>query len=271
MGVRVGITVGDIEIEALGDGLIRLPTAFFPGLDPEAHPEVLDEDGTMHVPTGAYLIRGNGRTILVDTGLGPRELAFPRGMTPAKGDPTPPMGSGGDLAAALDKAGCPVDEIDTVFLTHLHNDHTGWIAPEGELTFPGTQIVFGRLDWEALIAPAGAGEWGRTGMETARAAGLTEAISGDTVGIAPGIVARHAPGHTPGHYVLDITADDERLLLLGDVLHTPAQLTNPEIGFLGDLDPELAFRTRLRFLAEAEETGAVIAPAHFPDMGFLRL
>ncbi|MFC3451353.1 MBL fold metallo-hydrolase [Amycolatopsis speibonae] len=267
----MGITVGDIEIEALGDGLIRLPLAFFPGLDPEAHPDVLDEDGTVHVPTGAYLIRGSGRTILVDTGLGPREFAFPKGMTPAKGDPTPPMGTGGDLAAALDKAGCPVGEIDTVFLTHLHNDHIGWIAPEGELTFPGAQVVFGQLDWEALIEPAGAGEWGRVGMETARGAGLTEAISGDDVEIAPGIVARHAPGHTPGHYVLDITADDERLLLLGDVLHTPAQLTDTRVSFLSDVDPDLALRTRLRFLAEAEETGAIIAPAHFPDMGFLRL
>jgi glyoxylase-like metal-dependent hydrolase (beta-lactamase superfamily II) len=108
-------------------------------------------------------------------------------------------------------------------------------------------------------------------METARGAGLTEAISGDTVPIAPGISARLAPGHTPGHYILDISADDERLLLLGDVIHTPAQLKDPKIGFLGDVEPELALRTRLKFLTEAEETGAVIAPAHFPDMGFLRL
>ena len=31
-------------------GLIRLPTPFFPGLDPAEHPEVLDQDGTVHVP-----------------------------------------------------------------------------------------------------------------------------------------------------------------------------------------------------------------------------
>src|ERR1700754_1555746 len=64
-------------------------------------------DGTVHVPTGAFLVRGPDLTILVDAGLGRRQTGFPAGMPPAKGDPTPPMGEGGDLLTALAKAGAP--------------------------------------------------------------------------------------------------------------------------------------------------------------------
>jgi hypothetical protein len=53
------LKIGDIQIAALSDGLSRLPRMFYPGLDFEAHPEVLDDDGTVHIPTGvdrAYLL-----------------------------------------------------------------------------------------------------------------------------------------------------------------------------------------------------------------------
>ncbi|WP_410618546.1 MBL fold metallo-hydrolase [Amycolatopsis sp. cmx-8-4] len=89
----------------------------------------------MHVPIGAFLVRGQGRTILVDTGFGPRETGFPHGVTPAAGDPTQPMGEGGDLLAALAKAGTAPEDVDTVFVTHLHSDHVGWLAPEGTPAF----------------------------------------------------------------------------------------------------------------------------------------
>ena len=98
------IEVGDFRIEALTDGLVRLPTPFFPGLDPAEHPEILDPDGTVHVPTGGFLVRGLGRTIVVDTGFGPRETGYPadrvrsardrlsRGHAPGQGRPDAPDG-----------------------------------------------------------------------------------------------------------------------------------------------------------------------------------
>ncbi|UOZ07923.1 MBL fold metallo-hydrolase [Amycolatopsis sp. WQ 127309] len=241
------ITVGDYTVEALTDGLCRIPIPFFPGLDPAEHPEVLDPDGTVHVPIGAFLVRGQGRTILVDTGFGPRETGFPHGVTPAAGDPTPPMGEGGDLLAALAKAGTAPEDVDTVFVTHLHSDHMGWLAPESTPAFA------------------------RVGLEAVHTAGSIEAIHGEAVPLAPGVTARHAPGHTPGHYVLDVEADDERLILLGDVIHAPVQLRDDRIHFIADHDPTEAARTRRRWLDEAERTSAVIAPAHFPGLEFLRL
>ncbi|MEQ0560534.1 MBL fold metallo-hydrolase [Amycolatopsis sp. NEAU-NG30] len=265
------ITVGGYTIEALSDGLVRLPPPFFPGLDPDEHREVLGPDGTVPVPVGAFLVRGEGRTILVDAGFGPREMGFPDGMAPAGTDPDTPMGGGGDLLAALAEAGVRPEDVGTVFLTHLHSDHVGWLAPDGVPAFGGARIVHGAADWEPMVGRLGHGDWSRIGLEAVRAAGHTEAIHGDAVSLAPGITARHAPGHTPGHYVLDIVADGQRLLLLGDVIHTPVQLRDERVRFIADHDPEEAARTRLRWLDEIERTGAVIAPAHFPGMEFLRL
>lgn len=265
------ITVGDYTIEALTDGRCRIPIPFFPGLDPAEHPEALDPDGTVHVPISAFLVRGQGRTILVDTGFGPRETGFPHGVTPAAGDPTPPMGEGGDLLAALAKAGAAPEDVDTVFVTHLHSDHVGWLAPEGTPAFARARVVHGAADWHPMVERLGHDDWSRVGLEAVRTAGSIEAIHGEAVPLAPGVTARHAPGHTPGHYVLDVEADDERLILLGDVIHAPVQLRDDRIHFIADHDPAEAARTRQRWLDEAERTSAVIAPAHFPGLEFLRL
>lgn len=260
------IEMGNIEIHALADGRIRLPTTFFPGLDVGRHPEVVAPDGTVHVPTGAYLVRGGGRTILVDAGLGPREIGFAEGVQPDDGD----MGAGGGLPLALSEAGVRPADVDTLLLTHLHPDHVGWIAPHGVPYFPNAEVLYGEADWAELVETAGRHDWTRIGLEAVRATGKLRPLRGD-VEIAPGLTARHAPGHTPGHYVLDIVSEGRRAVLLGDVLHTPAQLADSGISSSTDTDPSLAHFTRQQWLREVEGTETVIAPAHFPGMQFFRV
>ncbi len=150
--------------------------------------------------------------------------------------------------------------------TILHSDHVGWLAPEGTPAFKRARIVHGATDWRPLIHGLPHDDWSRVGLEAVRAAGSIEAIDGDGITLAPGITARHTPGHTLGHYVLD-----ERLVLLGDVIHTPVQLRDDRVRFIGDHDPDEAARTRQRWLAEIAGTSTVIAAAHFPGMEFLRL
>jgi glyoxylase-like metal-dependent hydrolase (beta-lactamase superfamily II) len=150
------IAVGSYIITGLSDGLSRLPPMFFPGLDPCQHDSGLDADGTVHIPTGCFLIRGAGRTILVDAGLGPLALPYPEGMPTAKiaGLPTPPLSEGGQLPDQLRRIGCDPSQVDTVVLTHLHGDHIGWIAPEGSAYFADADVLLGAPDWDSLVAPA---------------------------------------------------------------------------------------------------------------------
>jgi len=75
------ILVGDVEIMALSDGILEFDLCnFFPTI-PEAewqpHAEKLTAEHKVRFNLGSYLIRSSGRTILVDTGLGPRPADTP--------------------------------------------------------------------------------------------------------------------------------------------------------------------------------------------------
>jgi glyoxylase-like metal-dependent hydrolase (beta-lactamase superfamily II) len=271
------IRIGDIEITALNDGMSRLPAMFYPGLDVGTHPEVLDEDGTVHIPAGCFLIRAPSQTILVDAGIGPVTVEYPEGMPrarPAAGEPEPKLATGGLLPEALGRAGVTPDEIDTVFLTHLHPDHVGWVAPGRRPYFPKARIVFGAADWEPLVAGPAPGSPGfelLDGLKAVHAAGRTDPIDGDVVPVAPGLTARHSPGHTPGSYVLIVSSGTDRAYLLGDVVACPLQLTENDITFLTDVDPALAARTRESLFRELENQQAAIGMDHFPGLEFQRI
>ena len=272
MGNRM--KVGELEIIALNDGINRLPPMFFPGLDAAAHPELLNEDGTVHEPIGCFLIRGRGTTVLVDAGIGARSVPYPDGVPLARAKPgsaVPFLAEGGRLPAALADVGCSPREIDTVFLTHLHPDHVGWVAVDGKPFFEMATVVFGGADWEPLIASAPADDPFRIGMEAVAAAKRTKPIQGDMVAIAPGVTARHAPGHTPGHYVLVIASGTERAFLLGDAVACPLQLTENDIGFLTDVDRAMAARTREALFRELENQSIGIGMDHFPGLEFQRI
>jgi hypothetical protein len=65
------IDVGGIKVSAVNDGEVHLPPMYYPGLDFDAHPELLQADGTYHIPVGCFLIQAEDLTVLVDAGLGP--------------------------------------------------------------------------------------------------------------------------------------------------------------------------------------------------------
>jgi glyoxylase-like metal-dependent hydrolase (beta-lactamase superfamily II) len=268
------LTVGDIQINALSDGMSRLPRMFYPGLDFEAHPEILDDDGTVHIPTGCFLIRTGDQVILVDTGLGPVNFPFMDGIPPATskpGEPTPFMAEGGLLPGALAAVGCLPEDVDIVFLTHLHPDHVGWVAPHGTPFFPNAKVMFGAADWTPFVADPPDGDPGKANLVAADAAGRTAPIEGDMIAVAPGVTARHAPGHTPGQYVLVISSGTERAYLLGDAVQCPLQLTEADISFLSDVDAALAARTREALFKEIERDGAAVGMDHFPGLEFQRI
>lgn len=89
--------------------------------------------------------------------------------------------------------------------------------------------------------------------------------------LLPVVTTRSTPGHTPGHTSTVISSGDERLIVLGDALHCPAQLTESEWQFVYDVDPDLAVRTRQGLLHEAETPGTTLLPCHFPEMQAARL
>lgn len=74
---------------------------------------------TIWLPIYALLVRGDGRNILIDTGLDEDEVFNPPGFTEETGLEAL------TITECLEAEGLKPEDIDTVILTHLHNDHCG--------------------------------------------------------------------------------------------------------------------------------------------------
>jgi len=255
--------VGDIEILPVLDGVARMPPteAYLAGVDEERprggeeadwapHASFLADDGLLEMAMGGFLVRSGDRVVLVDTGLGDIQRA-------------PYMG--GQLLASLAAVGVTPQDVTDVVLTHLHFDHVGWTTRHGEIVFPQATYRCDQRDWEHFVGP----DPGAT-KKLSPLAGRLEPWDGSGR-LLPGIDTMAAPGHTPGSTIIVLSAGDERALLLGDVVHCPVELLDDEWAGIGDVDPELALRTRTALAKELEGTAVPAAAAHFPGLQFGRL
>ena len=119
----------------------------------------------------------------------------------------------------------------------------------------------------------GAGSWISAPSWCARRSAccsLMRAPDGDAA-IAPGVDARFAPGHTPGSSLIVLSSGNERALILGDTVHCPLELTDPDFSLMADMDQALADRTREAIRRELEDGQVLAAAPHFPGLQFGRL
>ena len=82
----------------------------------------LDAEGRVPLNFGCFLLRADGRTVLVDTGNGPE--------------------ADGTLMAQLSEAGVQPGDIDTVVFTHLHGDRVGFDRTEHQILRPHNDCSF---------------------------------------------------------------------------------------------------------------------------------
>jgi glyoxylase-like metal-dependent hydrolase (beta-lactamase superfamily II) len=252
--------IGELLIEPVFDGVMSAAaTQAFKGTTDEMwapHRRFLNPDGTVEFALGGFLVRGPGeRLMLVDTGIGPRS-------GPAMGG----SGSftGGELLTSLAAQGVQAADITDVVFTHLHFDHVGWASRDGAVVFPNATYRCDSRDWEHFR--------GNERVQPVLGPIEDRLVTWDGSGpLGGGIDTMSAPGHTPGSTIIVLSSGDARGLLLGDVVHCPVELEDDEWAGLGDVDPELAKRTRNKLAREIEGTDVPVAAAHFPGMVFGRL
>lgn len=247
--------VGDLRIDPVVDGIARFPpTQAYSGTadaDWAPHRQFLAGDGLLDLELGGFLVRGGGHTVLVDCGVGPMNRdGF----------------HGGRLLESLGALGVSPGDVTDLVFTHLHFDHVGWSTQKGVITFPSAVPRCDRRDWEHFVTGTDAPAGRKLGP-------LGERVEFWEPGtqVLPGIDVLHAPGHTPGSTIVVVSSGAERALLLGDVVHCPVELVDEEWEGLGDVDPELALRTRAALIREIEGGDVPVAAAHFPGLQFGRL
>jgi glyoxylase-like metal-dependent hydrolase (beta-lactamase superfamily II) len=255
--VLKNIEVGRVEITALTDmeGAFFGLDQIFPGVaqdqwEPYIHryPWAFADGGMLQGRVGSYLLRSPKGMVLVDTGVGPQA-----------------MGPGGKLLVELENAGVHPEDVDTVFLTHLHGDHLGWsVRPDGEPVFANASYVTQAAEWE-ISAPY----LGRA-IAALDELGVLELLDGEEP-VGEELTAIPTPGHSPGHNSLLVSSNGEQALVSGDAIVHPAQATEPTWNVQFDMDKEQAARTREMLLAWLEADGITVAAGHIPGSGFGRI
>jgi glyoxylase-like metal-dependent hydrolase (beta-lactamase superfamily II) len=161
-----------------------------------------------------------------------------------------------------------------VFFTHLHPDHVGWNLTQGSsgvvATFPRAKYVAHQADWDTFRKPEvqeafPAPFWNET-LGPLEALGVVKRLSGEHA-LTREVTAIPTPGHTPGSMSLVVVSGGQRALILGDVFHSPAQVTETEWVFSFDMDPDLAIETRRRMIDRAEAENAVVGVCHHTGFG----
>ncbi|MDT7653743.1 MAG: hypothetical protein QOI36_5149 [Pseudonocardiales bacterium] len=250
--------IGSIEILPVLDGTGREVAAEVlsrPGVADawSCHAEHLDADGMLTLPLGGFLVRTGDRTVLVDAGVGTIDNGRYAG--------------GRFLDALLGHGVAPPDVTDVVF-THLHFDHVGWATKKGAVVFPNATYRVHAADWAHFVESPEA-EPGAVRKLSPLVAQL-ETFSADGP-LAPGLDARHTPGHTPGSTVFVVSDGEERALLLGDVVHSVVELGERDWEAVFDVDPEAARAVRNALADEVADTGDLVVGAHFPGLRFGRV
>jgi glyoxylase-like metal-dependent hydrolase (beta-lactamase superfamily II) len=214
------------------------------------HREFITSDDELELALGGFVVRSGDRVVLIDCGVGRVD--------------SEPFHGGAFLTSLAAYGIAPEDVTDVVF-THLHFDHVGWATQQGSVVFTNATYRCDDRDWAHFVGPDPAA--------TRKLSPLADRMEfWDRSGpLLPGLDAMVAPGHTPGSTIIVASSGTARALLLGDVVHCPVELLDDEWAGMGDVDPELAKRTRNALARELEGTDVPAAAAHFPGLQFGKL
>ena len=252
---------GSITVDALSDGELFLPMAgAYPGANVEAFRKHggITSDGSLSAQLMTFVIRAGGRTVLVDTGMGPTLGPFAAMM----------KGNVGELPGRLKAAAVDPDRVDAVVMTHLHGDHIGWntVSASGDSApkpmFPNARYIVTRKDWEHRETVAGPEMLASCLIPVEKSGQLT--LVDDGYEPAPGVRLLFTPGHTPGHTSVLVSDGGEGGIITGDAAGHPATIEDPTIAFGFDSDQAQSEKSRFTLVKRAEEEGLVIMGGHFP-------
>jgi N-acyl homoserine lactone hydrolase len=215
----------------------------------------------------AWLVQGEGRTILVDAGMPEPELVRERWRTECD------RGGPDVLRAELAEHGVTPEQVDTVVLTHLHFDHAWNLG-----LFPRARALVQLSELHTAVDPIPTQRGYYTRDVTMAVIGRRRPdqltiLYGDAE-LGPGLRLMHLPGHTPGTMGLVVETERGRVGLPSDAGESYANWypadprANPEpIRFLADsfLPPHIASEgvfTCIASLRRFREACDIVVPSH---------
>jgi glyoxylase-like metal-dependent hydrolase (beta-lactamase superfamily II) len=263
------LRIGNVEVVALIDATASAGCSMLfpqiPADDWKPFDEHLthEHERTIPITISSFVVRSNGKTIVVDTGIGgkPRRF-FPTGRLPD----------------ALGEAGVRPGDVDVVIATHIHIDHVGWhTVAQGDgfvPLFPNATHVFNREEFEYFTSPDVANARDRDYVRDS-VLPLIDVAKIDLVDgehrVTDELTLLPTPGHTPAHVSIGIVSGGEAGVIIGDVCHHPAQMVECGWSPIFDMNPVLAAESREKLMQRIEDERMIAIAGHFAHPGFGRL
>lgn len=266
---RYAVRVGELDVVLISDGVLPLPTSTMSTNVGEAERNAWFDSRFLQRDMFDWalniaLVRSGDRLILIDSGVGDGFEYFTRA---------------GRAVMRLESAGIDLAAITDIVITHMHMDHVGGLnvagvkarlRPDVRIHVSAREVAFWQdPDFSKTVMPE------TVPPALRKAAATFVEIYGENivqfdqaVEVAKGVSARVTGGHTPGHCVVDVASDGEKLTFVGDAIFQ-VNFDHPDWQNGFEHDPEEAARVRVALLDEAAETGALLAAAHvaFPSIG----
>ena len=263
--------LGNLHLRVLTDGRYFQDAGAVFGIVPKVMWErlgiELNDRHQMALGLNSLLLSSQGKTILIETGVGEKER--PRAQsTPLEQ---------GNLLDELRAAGVAPDGVDVVINTHLHADHCGWNTRRGGdgayvPTFPHARYLIQRGEWEAATHPneRTRATYLAENLQPLADAGCLELVDGETrVTDEVTIVPTH--GHTADHASVVLASGGEKAIYLGDMVQHPAQLERAAWVSSFDVYPLEAMETKKSVVARAIAERQLVVAVHceFPGLGYM--
>jgi glyoxylase-like metal-dependent hydrolase (beta-lactamase superfamily II) len=273
---KPAFALGDVTIARVEDNLApSLPTkVMFPGFREaiwraERHwlaPTYMTADGAqLRTSIHSWVVRTPHHVVLIDSCIG---NAKPRHVPYFNMRDVPWLERLGALGVAP-------EQVDFVLCTHLHADHVGWNTRlrDGRWvpTFPNARYLFGTAEFARWDPRRPEYRFDAFNEHVFEDSVLPVVESGQMVLVEDGhtlddrLTVQAAPGHTPGHFKVALSAAGAAGIFCGDILHHPIQIPYPEICSSFDDDMGAALHTRLALLEDIADRDVLLMPTHFAE------
>jgi glyoxylase-like metal-dependent hydrolase (beta-lactamase superfamily II) len=244
------VRLGSLEVDIVADAAFRLDGGAMFGVVPKVLWErqfPADDENRIALATNCLLVRGQGFTAVIESGLGERWNEKSRALYAIDHETT--------LPRSLDRLGVEREEVDALILSHLHFDHAGGAtrleAGRAVPTFPNATLYVQETELSHARAPneRDRASYRPEDWEPWAAAGRLETVSGEKE-IRPGITAVPVRGHNAGMQAIRLDSGGRTLFYFADALPTSAHVPIPWI-MAYDLYPVDLLENKKRLLEKA--------------------
>lgn len=236
----------DWEVKSIVRGRLRASKSFLLQSAPAGE--------KLWFPSTVYYVTNGDQHVLVDTGYDDPEVVAPT-------QPPFEFDTHHTFRELLEEHAVPPSEFDTVFVSHLHWDHSGNVDlfddEPADVYVPRESARYAYAPLEihhrAFLTPKAGYDppWLRTDFRF---------VDGDET-IAPGLRAVHTPGHSPGHTSLLVDSGDTTYALAIDVAPLAENIGESELNPPGTMDVFAWWESAKRL----REGSDVVIPSHDPD------